>query len=249
MKSSLIDKNIDSSLEIQGESWVQGQELKGQLKLLNKSLTVQKLDTQKLLLAYVDIKKFKALEDKCYQVLATINLGEVSLKPSETLTLPWSYQLEENSPITDKKHSLYILWGDLSKKIPPSLMLNILPHPSIQKILELWEIFFRFTRKEILSLKDQTLEVKLEPPTAREYATLDYLKLRLKRSKGDLNFHVIASIQSIAADTTGMKLTKSEKKQEAIWKEKNYQLMPGHLNQEFVQNNINTLLNSIMNRK
>lgn len=249
MKSSLIEKNIDLSLDITGESWVQGQTIKGELKLSNKTLEVQKLNFQKLLIAYVEIKKFKALDENSYQIIKTIDLGDITLKAKESLSLPWSYILDENAYITDKKRSLYILWGDLSKKIPASMLLNILPHPSIQKILELWEIFFRFTKKEVLSLKDQSLEIKLAPPSAREYATLENLKLQLKRKQGDLSLLTTASIQSIAADTTGMRLAKSERTHEAAWKEKNYQLMPGHLNLEFVQNNINSILSALMNKK
>lgn len=248
MKSSLIESQMDLTLEILGESWNQGQELNGTLTLKNKTAQLQKPNFQKLLIAYIDIKKFKNLVDNFYKEVATIDLGAVELGPMQTITLPWSFKLEENFFITDKKNSPYILWGDLSKKIPASLMLNINPHQSLLKIIEVWSIFFRFVCKEILSNKDQTLEIKFAPPTSREYATVEFIKLKMKRHNADLSISASASLKSIVADTTGMKLQKSEKFHEVVWKEKQYQLMPGHLHQEFVQQGIQSILQGLLKK-
>lgn len=245
MKSSIIENNLDWHLTIKGEQWTQGQEIQGELKITNKSSSIQTVLDPKLVIAYVDIKKFKALDEKSFQEIHPILFSTVELAPQETKVFPWHYQLDLNSYITDKKHSLYILWGDLSKKIPASMMLNIHPHQSIVKVLEVWEIFFRFTKKDCISLKDNSLEIKLVPPSAKEFATMESLKLKIKQQDKKLKIVATSDLKTIKADTTGMSLVKSEKKQEVIWDEKQYLLMPGFVNQDFLQNEIKSLIVSV----
>jgi hypothetical protein len=244
MKSSIIESQFDWILNIHGEQWMQGQEIKGELTISNKSHDSHLITNPKLIIAYVDIKKFKALEEKSFREIHVIEMPNFAMTAKETKTMNWSYQLEMNSYITDKKNSLYLLWGDLSKKIPASLMLNISPHQNIMKVLEVWEIFFRFTKKECISLKDNFLEVKLLPPNSKEFATLESLKLKMKRIEKQLHIVATAEIKSIKADTTGMSVVKSVKNQEVIWDEKKYLLMPGHVNQDFLQSEIKKLIAS-----
>jgi len=242
MRSSIIESNLDWHLTIQGEQWMQGQAIQGELKIANKSDIVQTVLNPRLLIAYVDIKKFKSLDEKSFKEIHPILFSTVELAAKESKIFPWNYQLDLNSYITDKKHSLYILWGDLSKKIPASLMLSITPHQSIMKVLETWEVFFRFTKKDCISLKDNSLEIKLSPPHSKEFATMECLKLKIKQSDKKLNIFATAELKKIKADTTGMSLVKSEKKHEVTWDEKQYLLMPGHLNQDFLQNEIKSLI-------
>jgi hypothetical protein len=242
MKSSIVESSLDKVLNIQGEKWEQGQKIQGDLTFINKSNNAHDIPAFQIMIAYVDNKKFKALEENSFKEIYRIDFKAFTLSPKESHKIPWEFQLDNNAYISDKKHSLYILWGDLTKKIPPSLMLNVEPHINIKKIIEYWEVFFRFIKKDIISLPDSSLEIKLNPPASKEFATLDHLKLKLKREPGQLQLLTKSSLKTIKADTSGMSLAKSEKKVEMLWDEKKYLLMPGHLNQDFVGKELAQLL-------
>ena len=249
MKSILMEDNYELHLEITGNEWRQSDILSGSLKIQNKLSKKLAPSKQTIILGYADQKKLKALADQAYTVLNKIEFAIPEIAANGSFFKEWSLDLEDNFYITDKKHSPYLFFGDMNKKIPTSLMLNISPNIVISKILETWEVFFRFKVKEIISTKDKSLEINLIPPPSRELASLDSLKLKLKRNKPHLDFELNVKLKSLVADTTGMKLNFSEKKVQGQWLENKYLMMPGHLNLEYVQNEIKNIINSCISKK
>lgn len=246
MKNSLIENDLDLTLDINGESWIQGDTLKGTLLIKNKTTKTIVPKVYEIKLVYADLKKFKNLSDNSYKEIHTLKLEEKSLRPMEQVLIPWQWQLDYNAHVTGKKFSPYLLWGDFSKKVPASLMILVSPNVAIKKIIEIWETFFRFVCKDISSTLDQWLEVKLVPPASREFATLEQIILKFKVVDKKLLIEAESCLKLLIADTSGMRLQKRENRAKAEWMEKHYLLMPNFLNQEFVCTQNKKLLEDLM---
>lgn len=248
MKSSLIELDMDLSLDIEGQKWNQGDIIRGCLLLKNKSKNTIDPRVFKLIFIYADIKKFKNVSDSSYKEFLSLELKEQKLVPNEEVKIPWEIKLDLNAPVACKKYAPYVLWGNLEKKTPASLMINISPHVTIEKIIELWQNFFRFSLKEYFSSKDGWLEIKFNPPIAKEYATLEGLNLKFKRIDNKLLIDARSTLKLLRADTTGMKVEKKENMFTAEWREKDYLLLPTSVNQDFVCSQIKIIIERLMTK-
>lgn len=248
MKSSIVGQDFDLLLELHGQKWLQGDLIRGSLEIINKTQKTISPKVFDLSFVYADIKKFKNLSESSYREFIKINLNEQTIAPTQKMKIPWELKLDLNAPVECKKYAPYILWGDLDKKPPASLMVKISPCESIEKIIEIWRNFFRFSLKDYLSVNDDWIEYRFNSPLAKEYAKLDTLVVKFKREENKLLIFAKSTLKLIAADTSGMKIDKKENTLNAEWKEKEYLLMPNFLNQEYVCAQVKAILEKLMNK-
>ena len=105
--------------------------------------------------------------------------AKVTLEGEEK-ELEWSFQLEEDCPISDKTGSYYILYGK-KDEVWNSGQLQILvePRPILDSFLEIFVNFYRFKVKEKKN-KNGFIEVKLLPPNAKEFLSMDNLLCQMR---------------------------------------------------------------------
>ena len=176
MKGFTVQNGIELRIEVEGEHWVQGSRVKMQLQTKREAHLF-------LGLAVGSEKKIKARTEDAFQIVESID--------STGLNLSKEFQLPIDARITDKSGSLYAVYGIGT---PPatlaSLRLHINPHPIIQDLVEVLTHHYRFTAKSSAMGKKQEVEIKLEPPGAKEWASLESLDLlaRLDESRLHLKF-------------------------------------------------------------
>lgn len=231
MKGQFFQKPYAFKLEVQGESWQQGQTLQGTLS--TQSTSSDPIPPVFVALAHGQIKKaatidsFTVLEKKC-----------ASPNSTGTFSLAWEFPLDINCPITDKNSSLYLIYGqDPSNKTtqqPGLLQIPIHPCQLIQDYLKILQIDLRFVLKTLKSNKG-TVEAKLSPPTSKNFASLEYLTLRFQHQAATLQLSYQFNLQAVDASSGSVSLTKAKKELSQIHTAHDFKTESGRFHFERVQ--------------
>src|SRR5690606_12412499 len=161
MKATYFKDNIEWQISTSKESWNQGQEVQGEIKVKNHSSSTISLTSPGIGLTYADIKKVQAREVLKPTIVAP--LDKVELAAGEEFSHSFALNLPQNCPVSDKKASFYLSFGQNANE--SHLQLSILPLELYTKIISLFDTFFRFKVKEIKGSKSG-VEYKLIPPTS-----------------------------------------------------------------------------------
>ena len=169
MKGLSFQNGIEYKINIEGESWSQGDAV----TLTLESKTPSSL---RFFLAEALERKVKAKDPKAFKPLETFT--------SEASPLTQTIQLPLNARITDKSGGLYIVYGkhdeaDTALEKMGQLRLNIIPHLLIRDLTDVFTAHFRFALKTTHAGKNDEVELKLEPSGSKEWASLEQLLVRL----------------------------------------------------------------------
>ena len=151
MKGTFFSKPLEWNIETVGESWQQGEILKGTLKVKNHGSEAMDLTGTGVGLAFADIKKVQTRAEGAIKPEATESLEGKNLDPGSEVTLDFSFPLSSNGPVTDKKSSYYLSFG--KNFIEGQLQLKIEPKALYSKIVGLLDTFYRFKMKEYKTSK------------------------------------------------------------------------------------------------
>lgn len=174
MKGSFFNKPLEWSIETQGESWQQGSTIKGVLKVKNHGTDPLPLEKAGVGIAHADVKKVHARKEGVLKPVVNQLLSETTIKNGETLELPFALDFPANCPVTDKRSTFFLTYGQ--QLIENHLQLKVEPLVLFGKIIGLLDTFFRFKLKEYKAVK-QGVEYKLIPPASREMANMDSMNL------------------------------------------------------------------------
>lgn len=176
MRGLSFQNGIEYKVNIEGESWAQGDSISIRLE----SKTPSSLT---LILAEGVDKKVKLKSADAFTILEKFS--------SDTSPLDQVIQLPLNSPISDKSGSLYVLYGkgDESPEKLGQLRLNIIPHLHLRDLIEVMTSHFRFAQKTTSATKKNEVEVKLDPPGSKEWTSLELLTLKLLVTEETIEAH------------------------------------------------------------
>lgn len=240
MKATYFKDNIEWQLTTTLESWVQGSEVKGEIKVKNHSNQTINLETPGLGLTYTDIKKVQAREVLKPSVIEQIDL--TSLEGGQEISHAFCLKLPENCPVTDKKSSYYLSFGQNS--IESHLQLNIVPLEVFTKIISLFETFFRFKVKEIKGVKTG-VEYKLTPPTSRDMANVEHLLLEMQMKDEVLTMIFKFSVKKLDMSGVTTKMSKENVKETLTLNPREYSFGRGMINQDQLLKSIESVLGKI----
>ncbi len=95
MKGTLFNKPLELTLDIAGESWPQGQLVKGSFSIKNHGKEQIDLSGYGVNLVYTEAKKLKSKDLKGIQSITHKNFGnDIKLAPGERIDLPWEFALD-----------------------------------------------------------------------------------------------------------------------------------------------------------
>ncbi len=234
MKAISILKPIEFSLETKGEAWAQGTKLEGILVLKNQEKIAVPLSDFKLGLGLADIKKVHAKTAGCFKLFDQIDLPKTTLEAGEVLQVPYTFHLDPNLPVTDKKSSFYLLYGKMDS--PFHLALMITPQPLFLELIKLVDTFFRFKLKEQKGT-NKGVDFIFLPPTSREFATVENMTLSCVLKEQDLVLDFTFNLKkidmaSIAAGASSNKVIKETKTISRTLAPKDYLMGKTHLDQD-----------------
>lgn len=242
MKGTFFAKPLEWNIETIGESWHQGDVLKGTLKVRNHGSESIDLHDTGVSIAFADIKKVQTRADGALKPDATIALSDVSLQGGSEISQEFSFNLSDNGPVSDKKSSYYLCFG--KKFIEGQLQLKVNPKELYSKIVSLLDTFHRFKMKEYKTTK-KGVEFKLVPPTSRDMANIESLFLTFSMIENHLSMKFDFHIKRL--DTSGV-TTKINKETVSIVKSlapKEYSLGKDMINQDLLLKSIEQVLSDV----
>jgi len=178
LKGVFLQDQVEYRLEVDGDSYHQGDVLSGKLKLKNYQSVSKSLEQLQLKLVVADIKKAKQKEQGAFELKQTVTLpAAIKLESGSEFCCDWQFMLDSNIAITDKAQNLYLLVGcgqNLEDLFQLPLMIE--PHKDIFEFLSILESSFQFVVKGKKSVKDLVV-VKINPSSAAKYSVLDQVTL------------------------------------------------------------------------
>ena len=244
MRSVFFQQPLENHIEVEGESWDQGEVIKGLLRVRNMSSETVSVKTPQIILAHGLKNKIKEAAECHWDVLEKqIATQEIILQAAGEETFEWSFTLPTDSPITDKKGGLYLLFGGeqvLTKGGRLNLQINL--HPILQNFLQTFTTQFRFLEK-YQKRKSEWTEVKLIPPESREFPNMEYVYcfLRIRNEQLEVNYRF--KMSGLGRKGEKLTVTKKNRELEQSIPPGNYLQSGGFPNRACFRENIDKALN------
>jgi len=244
MRSVYIQQPLEHQIEVEGESWNQGEVVKGQLRIRNMSSKTVAVKTSQIILAHGLKKVFKEGTMVPWEVLEKqLVAQDIALQAGSELTFGWNFNLSTDCPITDKQGGLYLLFGgDEALTEGGRLNLQINLHPILQNYLQTFTTQFRFLEK-YQKRKSEWTEVKLIPPDSREYPNMDYVLCFLRIHDEQLEAHYRFKMSGLGRTGEKMTVTKKNRELEQSIPQGKYLQPGGFPNRACFRENIDHALN------
>ena len=244
MRSVYFQQPLEHQIEVDGESWNQGEVVKGQLRIRNMSSKTVAVKTSQIILAHGLKKAFKEGTMVPWEVLEKqVVAQDIALQAGSELTFGWNFDLSTDCQITDKQGGLYLLFGgDEALTEGGRLNLQINLHPILQNYLQTFTTQFRFLEK-YQKRKSEWTEVKLVPPESKEYPNLDFVRCLLRISQEQLEAHYLFKMSGLGRSGEKMTVTKKNREIKQKIPPENYLQPGGFPNRACFRENINEALN------
>jgi sporulation-control protein spo0M len=242
MKGTFFSKPLEWNIETDKESWTQGENIKGVLRLKNHSSESVNLTDAGVAIAYAEIKKVHARTEGAMKFDSKVLFSEPEIKAQDQIELPFSLTLPTNCGVTDKKASFYLTWG--KNHAESHLMLKIEPKALFGKVISLLDTFYRFKLKELKAAKNG-VEYKLIPPTSRDMANLESLNLIFSMNGENLQMDYEFQVRKL--DTAGVtnKINKLAVKSRKILTPREFSLGKDLINQDFLLKSIEEVISEV----
>ena len=244
MRSVYFQQPLEHQIEVDGESWNQGEVVKGQIRIRNMSSKTVAVKTSQIILAHGLKKAFKEGTMVPWEVLEKqVVAQDIALQAGSELTFGWNFNLSTDCPITDKQGELYLLFGgDEALTEGGRLNLQINLHPILQNYLQTFTTQFRFLEK-YQKRKSELTEVKLIPPDSREYPNMDYVLCFLRVHDEQLEAHYRFKMSGLGRTGEKMTVTKKDRELEQSIPPEKYLQPGGFPNRACFRENIDQALN------
>ena len=244
MRSTFFQQPLQHQIEIDGENWNQGEEIKGKLTIRNMSSETVVVNTSQVILAYGLKKSIKEGNESPWEVLEKqVMTQNISLPAGGEQSFEWIFQLATDCPITDKHGGLYLLFGgEDTLSVGGKLDVPVNLHPILQNFLQTFTTQFFFLEK-YQKRKSEWTEVKLVPPESKEYPNLDFVRCLLRISQEHLEAHYLFKMRGLGRSGEKMTVTKKNRELKQKIPPENYLPPGGFPNRACFRENINEALN------
>jgi hypothetical protein len=246
VKGTSFQQPYEFKLEVEGESWNQGEPLRGSLLIKNHGGAPAALSGVQVKLAYGGLKKVHAKSAEAFDDLASAPLelsGE--LGAGEERRVSWEFKTTRDTPITDNVNSPFVLYGHGESAVTLApLQLNIQPDPLIQEVMNSLRIQFRFVPKA-LKFRKKGVEGKFEPPTSQAFASLDYVLVGFGFEGDVLELEYIFHMKKVEATAVGGEVKKDLRKVKQSMRPDQYKVSSGRWNHEHIEATISEALSQV----
>lgn len=241
MKGTFFSKPLEWNIETAGESWQQGDTVKGTLKVKNHGTEKVNLTDAGVALAYADIKKVHSRTEGALKPEVKEAFSN-ELNPGETAELSFSFPITSNSPVTDKKASYYLGFG--KNFAESNLQVKVEPKALFMKVIGLMDTFQRFKLKEFKGTK-KGVEFKLIPPTSRDMANIESLLLTFSMDGDNLHMKFDFQVKKLDHSSVTTKINKESASFEKVLSPKEYSLGKDMINQDVLLKNVEAVLSDV----
>ena len=245
MKSTAFKNNIEYQLEINGESWKQGDIITGNLIAINHNADSKQLDSAGVFLCYGKQKDIKANKENPFEIFERILFPkETTLSKNLKNKIDWEFKFDTNCPISDKQGSYYLCFGE---EDTANIKLDILLNEVFSNFITTFEHMHRFKTKD-KKAKKNSVDIKLIPPNSREFTSLEHVICNLSLDKNDtLNITYNFKIKKINFQSIDLKAKSSITQAKFNLEPKDYLIYKTSFNQEKVSKHILEALSEVKN--
>ncbi|MDA8792446.1 hypothetical protein N9N67_04325 [Bacteriovoracaceae bacterium] len=249
MKGIFFQKPLEFSLEVEGEEFLQGETLKGNLNITNHGKNEASIENVFIDLKFTENKKFKAKDPTGFSLINSItSLQNQTIKSGEIISTSFEVELNHLTKVTEKSASPYITLNltENNKDWPlGSLQLLIKPHVCLQKTIEIIERFHRFTEKGVKN-KKKGVSFKLVPPNAKDMGHLVQLDLEgVIQENDDLELTFNFKTNKVNMDASTLAFKKEKSKTKLNLKYDDYLYGKNQVNQSALLKKVNEVFTSL----
>ena len=242
MKGTSFNKPLEWNIETNGESWHQGDTLKGIVRVKNHGAEAVSLENAGVGLSFAEIKKVQTRTEGALKTECSHTFPVKELPAGAETSLDFNFNFSPNGPVTDKKSSYYLCYGRNFNE--SQLQLKVVPKDLYLKIVSLLDTFQRFKLKEFKTSK-KGVEFKLSPPTARDTANIDVLLLTFFMENEKLTMKFDFQVKRLDTSQVTTKINKETVSLEKTLLPKDYSLGRDMLNQDQLLKNIEQVLSEV----
>ena len=243
MKGTFFQKPLEFRLQVDGESWNQGNAISGTLVAKNHGNESVPMDHVRVALAHGLLRHVHAKDPDAFEILNTTS-GQAGdkLEAQKEFTLPWKFQTERNTPITDNLSSLFLVYGkgEATEQLG-QLQLKMIPDPVIEEFIQIFIISYRFVVKSRKHSKG-TVEVKLAPPDAKAFASLEQLIVKFHFEGETVHLAYSFGVKKVEATAASVDMKKAKKEFEQEFKPLQYKTASGRFNHDAVEAEIRQVM-------
>jgi len=246
MKATFIRLPLEFSVSLDGESWLQGELVRGRLTVKNRSLDRVILEKLQVSLAHGDFKKIDNKNPKGLTIIETKVLGEkIEIDSGAENIVKFDFRLSPDAAITDQSGSLYLLYND-SADITSSGHLQMMVDNKlvIQNFIQHFVQFFRF-RVSQKKNKKGWVEFKLIPPSSREFANMDSCFCQLRLMDKELEIKYLFNTKSLDIVAGQAQMQKKQKEFEQKLAPDDYSIYGDNPNPEGIKKAIGEILKQV----
>lgn len=246
MKTIIIKNPIEFNFEAKGEKWRQGEKLSGVVLVKNNGAEKVEIPFLKVMLLSGIYKKVKVKDPKAFEPFMDIVLSKnIAINGNEVKEFPFEFMLPHDCRITDKDGSVYLALLDNDESVQTGNMeLNILPKIMLTQFLEIMDNFIRFKIGPLKSNKGM-IEVKLTPPTSKDFSQVEGLVLKLKEVDKNLVVEYHFTNKKIEMNGSSMTTSKVALKFDQTISFKEFYIYGDSVNQDGIIVLINSILNEV----
>lgn len=241
MKGTFFQKPLEWNIETTGESWQQGDVLKGTLRVKNHGTEKINLAQSGVALALADIKKVQTRAEGALKTEKSFDLA-TELDPGAETSIDFTFDIGANSPVTDKKSSYYLTYG--KNFVESQLQVKVEPKALYMKVVGLMDTFHRFKQKEFKAAK-KGVEFKLIPPTSRDMANIESLLLTFSMNDQNLVMKYDFQVKKLDTSSVTTKINKESVTHEKHLTPKEYSLGRDMINQDQLLKSIESVISDV----
>ena len=235
MKAVFIHNQLEYRLETRSDELHQGDSLPCTLNLKNHGSDVQTVTGLSLGLASADLKKAKDKNPEAYSRHATSTWpAELQVPAGAQLSQSWTFEQDRNCLVSDKAHSLCLLFGSQESGPQGQGQLSVSPHPHIQQILAILDSSCQFGLKGLKS-SDDWVQAKLKAPAERRFSFVEELWLHCRFEGDALQLKYVFKVKKLDASAGNVSVRKGKTEVLQSLETARYLLTPEHINHDVVE--------------
>lgn len=255
MKGLTFFSQLEIRLDVDGETFHQGDSIPCLLTIKNRGSAPLKIELPRLMLALGDMRKVKAKNESAFTEISLAEAAPIGVLPAgEQREVRWTFQLDQNCTVTDKAQSLYICYALLAgdEAISGSeghLQLPVFPHRDIEGILGVLETSFQFDPRGYKSNKAGWVVAKLKAPKGSRYTSLEELDLAFRFDDGRLQLNYTFGVQRLAATPAALEVKKKSVKYAQELSRSEYMFSAGFVDAKLLEPKLEEALATLQTKR
>jgi sporulation-control protein spo0M len=234
MKGTFFQQPLELTLNVDGESWNQGDTISGKLIVKNHGAESLSLNDYGVRLSFGISKEIKAKSDKAFTMHGEALFDSGDVAGGSEMELPFEFSLPKDAPISEKSKSLYLLCGKLENPFENGILeLQIAPYKDITNLFQVFENLLRFKVKSLKNKKD-SIEAIMVVPTTKDYSSVQQLKVIVKMDQDDLDINFNFKLKKISFEDGVVSSKDSTLKVQKVLSPKDYLIYGDAFNQDKV---------------